>query len=95
MVKSNISVIKKYVCTFSEFQILEVGTWIRTPNLLDVGTFDIPLLTCELIKPHIKRVLIPRLYTDTGIRIGYVFKYIIVEEIKGYQKASNLDFIVK
>ena len=32
-----------------EFQILEVDPWTQTPILVDIGTFDIPLLTHVLI----------------------------------------------
>ena len=55
-----------------EFQTLEVDPWTQTPISLDIGTFAIPLSPYVLIKNHIKRVPIPSLDTDTGIRIGYI-----------------------
>ena len=56
---------------------------------VNIGTFSIPLLTYVLIKPHIKRVLIPILDTDAGIRIGNIKRYMTVEEKLVYQKTLN------
>ena len=44
------------------FQILEVDLWKRGPNLAEIGTFAVPLLTYVLFKTHIKWV--PRTISD-------------------------------
>ena len=54
------------------FQSLEVNPWTRTPILVDIGTFSIPLSIYVLIKIDIKRVTIPISDTDADIRIGYI-----------------------
>ena len=47
-----------------ELQISKVNPWKWTPILVNIDTFDIPLLTYAMIKPYIKRVPIPGSDTD-------------------------------
>ena len=77
-----------------KFHISEVDTWTRTPILANIGTFAVPLSIYVLIKAHIKGVQIPRLDKDACIRICYILKAIIVEEILVSQKASTFVFLV-
>ena len=54
------------------FHILQVDPWIRTPILVDIGSFTIPLSTNVMIKTQIKRITIPISDNDAGIRIDYI-----------------------
>ena len=66
-----------FICSNGEFQILEVDPWIGTPILVDIGTFEVHLLTYVLIKYHLKGVPIPISDKDECIRIGHTLNIYI------------------
>ena len=88
---------KLYICveytTTGEFQISEVDRWTRTPISADIGTFAFTLSTYVLIETHIKGVHTNSSREssdkDACIRICYILKAIIVEEILVPQKHQN------
>ena len=65
------------------------------PNFVDIGTFAILLPAYLLLKPHIKRLPIPSSDIDSGIRIGYIYKDIIVKRDFDTAKSIKIGFFVK
>ena len=61
--------------------------------MVNIGNFVVSLSTYVLIKTYIKRLPIPILRKEMGIRIDYILIVLLVEEILVPQKASKLGFL--
>ena len=63
------------------------------PDFGQYWHFCYPFIDVLTDKTHIKGKPIPILYTDTGIRVGYITKHILFGDILVQQKASKLGFV--